>query len=152
MYSRQMHAYLMVVTKRVPITVWVQWVWVIVHAFMNNQSKKCWDRQGNNNNKQQKGKATKLAWNRHFSKKNWLPRVGFKPMTISSLGDRRSYHLSYRAYTANPIAIFVTKELLKMFGFGIIHEDNIHDWSSLNLNGADYIYIHVHLHVCTVGL
>ena len=52
---------------------------------MNNQSKRCLEKQGNNNNT--KAKTTQLARNSHFSKKNWLPRVELEPTTISLLGD-----------------------------------------------------------------
>ena len=50
--------------------------------------KRCWERQGNNNNTtERQSNTTQLARNSHFSKKNWLPRVGLEPMTISSPGD-----------------------------------------------------------------
>ena len=54
---------------------------------MNNQSKRCLERQGNNNTTERQSNTTQLARNSQFSRKNWLPRVGLKPMTISLLGD-----------------------------------------------------------------
>ena len=46
------------------------------YMYMNNQSKRCWERQGNNT---MEGKATQ-----HNSPKTviWLPRVGLEPTTI----------------------------------------------------------------------
>ena len=42
-------------------------------------------KQGNNNNTtERQSNTTQLARNSHFSKKNWLPRVGLEPTTISS--------------------------------------------------------------------
>ena len=38
---------------------------------INNHSKRCWERQGNNNNTtERQSNTTQLAWNSHFSKKN----------------------------------------------------------------------------------
>ena len=54
---------------------------------MNNLSRDA-ERQGNNNNTtERQSNTTQLARNSHFSKKNWLPRVGLEPTTISSPGD-----------------------------------------------------------------
>ena len=56
---------------------------------MNNLSRDA-ERQGNNNNNnttERQSNTTQLARNSHFSKKNWLPRVGLEPTTISSPGD-----------------------------------------------------------------
>ena len=53
---------------------------------MNNLSRDA-ERQGNNNTTERQSNTTQLARNSHFSKKNWLPRVGFEPTTISSPGD-----------------------------------------------------------------
>ena len=59
-----------------------------VDVIMNNQSKRCLERLGNNNNTTERQSNTaQLAQNSHFSKKNWLLRVGLEPTTISLLGD-----------------------------------------------------------------
>ena len=43
---------------------------------------------GNNDNTtERQSNTTQLARNSHFSKKNWLPRVGLKPTTSSLLGN-----------------------------------------------------------------
>ena len=53
--------------------------------YVNNHSKRCRERQGNNNNTTERQSNTmQLARNSHFSKKNWLPRLGLEPTTISS--------------------------------------------------------------------
>ena len=49
---------------------------------------RCWERQGNNNNTTERQSNTiQLTRNSHFSKKNWPPRVGPEPTTISLVMD-----------------------------------------------------------------
>ena len=48
---------------------------------MNNLSRDA-ERQGNNNTTERQSNTTQLARNSHFSKKNWLPRVGLEPTTM----------------------------------------------------------------------
>ena len=53
-----------------------QWFSVYTTRAMNNLSRDA-ERQGNNNNTtERQSNTTQLARNSHFSKKNWLPRVG----------------------------------------------------------------------------
>ena len=44
-------------------------------------------KQGNNNTTERQSNTMQHARNSHFSKKNWLPRVGLKPTTISSQAE-----------------------------------------------------------------
>ena len=68
------------------ITILVSFVYMYTHEQSLKEMLK--ERQGNNNNTtERQSNATQLARNSHFSNKNWLPRVGFKPTTISSPGD-----------------------------------------------------------------
>ena len=69
---------------------------------MNNLSRDA-ERQGNNNNTtERQSNTTQLARNSHFSKKNWLPRVGLEPTTISSPGDALTNWATEAAQLAGP--------------------------------------------------
>ena len=64
--------------------------------------KRCWERQGNNNTTERQSNTTQLTRNSHFSKKNWLPRVGLEPTTISSPGDALNNWATEAAQLAGP--------------------------------------------------
>ena len=50
--------------------------------------RKARQQEGNNSNAtESQSNTTQLTQNSHFSKKNWLPRVGLEPTTISFPGD-----------------------------------------------------------------
>ena len=63
----------------------VKWTEYREQVHEHNHSKRCW--QSNNNTTERQSNTTQLAQNSHFSKKNWLPRVGLEPTTISFPGD-----------------------------------------------------------------
>ena len=70
------------------------------------------ERQGNNNNTtERQSNATQLARNSHFSKKYWLPRVGFEPTTISSPGDALTNYISYRGSSVGWVQILHTNNI-----------------------------------------
>ena len=76
---------------------------VPLHIVYEQSFKRCWERQGNNNNTtERQSNTTQLARNSHFSKKNWLPRVGLEPTTISSPGDALTNWATEAAQLAGP--------------------------------------------------
>ena len=106
---------------------------------MNNQSKRCWERQGNNNNTTEKqSNTTQLAQNSHWKKSFfWLPRVGFKPTTISSPGNALTNWATEAAQLAGlESCIQITQ-----------HLNLIHRWTQ-----TDTMYIYHILHATLIFL
>ena len=78
---------------------------------MNNLSRDA-ERQGNNNNTtERQSNTTQLARNSHFSKKNWLPRVGLEPTTISSPGDALTNWATEAAQLAGPNPAYKSRSI-----------------------------------------